>query len=452
MLDKNQIWQSVLAEFEVTISRPNFLTWFQNTFLAEIDEEKGEAVIGVPNNFTKEWLEKKYHKFILETIRNLTDNKIKKISYRVQPKEVEELKPISKVTLKKVVALSKEKINSHGLNPRYTFDTFVVGKNNELAYTAAKAVANNPGKKYNPLFIYGGVGLGKTHLLQAIGHEILRKNPDAKIFYVSAEKFANDFIKSIRKKEMGKFRKFYRKLDVLLVDDIQFIAGKGGTQEEFFHTFNDLYQMNKQIVITSDRLPKAIPALEERLISRFEWGLIADISSPDYETRLAILEEKCKEKGQELSRDILQYLATHIQKNVRELEGALNRIYAYHQLNNVEPTLESVKHLFASLTAHPKRSLINDKDIIKTVADFYGISVNSLIGTSRQRELVIPRQIAMYLMREELNNSFPLIGRIFGGRDHTTVMHAYQKIKNEIEQEGRIKQEVEYIKERLYNQ
>lgn len=448
MLNKEQLWQSVLAELEIILPRASFLTWLQNTKILSINEETGEVIIGVQNNFTKEWLEKKYHKIILNILQNLTDNKIRKVSYQVEVVVPVQTAPI--VDIKKIIIPIKEEKNGFGLNPRYTFENFVVGKSNELAYAAAQAVAEEPGKKYNPLFIYGGVGLGKTHLLQAIGHAILKKNPKTKVVYTNAEKFTNEFVNALRTKTIDKFKKMYREIDVLLVDDIQFIAGKEGTQEEFFHTFNDLYQKDKQIVITSDRLPKAIPALEERLVSRFNSGLIADISPPDLETRLAILKTKCQEKNYSLSSEILQYLATHIQKNVRELEGALSKIIAYHDLNKMTPTLESVKQIFLGLTAQPKKSLINTKDIINAVAEFYGVKVTDLIGTSRRRELVIPRQVAMYLMREELDASFPLIGHEMGGRDHTTAIHSYNKIKEEIAQEGRIKQEVDYIKQRLY--
>lgn len=449
----NQLWQAVLAELELTLSKANFLTWLKNTRIISFNEN-GEIIIGVPNNFTKEWLEKKYHKLIFNILQNLTDNKVKKIIYQIEvPSMVRVPIMTPPVDLSKInnKIKAKEVTDSYGLNPRYTFENFVVGKNNELAYAAAKIAAEMPGKKYNPLFIYGGVGLGKTHLLQAVGHEFLKKRPKAKILYTTAEKFTSEFVKAIREGTMEKFKKTHRNVDALLVDDIQFISGKEGTQEEFFHTFNELYQKNKQIVITSDRLPKAIPVLEERLITRFECGLIADISPPDLETRLAILRAKCQEKNYSLDEDILQYLATHIQQNVRELEGALSRIIAYHELKKITPTLESVKQILADLAARPKKSLINIKQIIETVAEFYGIKAADLISQSRRRELVIPRQVAMYLMREEIGASFPQIGQEMGGRDHTTAMHAYNKIKKEVAEEGRIKQEVEYIKQRLYS-
>jgi chromosomal replication initiator protein len=453
MLDKDKLWQSVLAELEIVLPRASFLTWLQNTKIMFLDQDSGEIIVGVSNNFTKEWLEKKYHKTILGIVQNLTDYKIKKIKYQVETAAAPTKTPT--IDIKKIIISTKEEPedkNGMGLNARYTFENFVVGKSNELAYAAAQAAAEGPGKKYNPLFLYGGVGLGKTHLLQAIGHAILKKNPRAKILYTNAERFTNEFVNALRNKTIDKFKTTYRDLDLLLVDDVQFMAGKEGTQEEFFYTFNDLYQHDKQIVLTSDRLPKAIPALEERLVSRFNSGLIADISSPDLETRIAILRSKCQEKKYSLEPEILQYLAVHIQKNVRELEGALSKIMAYHELNKTTPTIESVKQIVSGLTTQSKKSLITIKDIINATADFYGIKVSDLTGTSRRRELVNPRQVAMFLMREELNASFPLIGHEMGGRDHTTAIHSCNKVKEEVENEKRIKQEVDYIKQRLYAQ
>ncbi len=453
MLDKDKLWQSVLAELEIVLPRASFLTWLQNTKIMFLDEGAGEIIVGVSNNFTKEWLEKKYHKIILGIVQNLTDYKVKKIKYQVETAAIPVKAPT--IDIKKIIISTREEPedkNGMGLNARYTFDNFVVGKSNELAHAAAQAITEGPGKKYNPLFLYGGVGLGKTHLLQAIGHVILKKNPRAKILYTNAERFTNEFVNALRNKTIDKFKITYRELDLLLVDDIQFMAGKEGTQEEFFYTFNDLYQHDKQIVLTSDRLPKAIPALEERLVSRFNSGLIADISSPDLETRIAILKSKCQEKKYSLDTEILQYLAVHIQKNVRELEGALSKVMAYHELNRTTPTLESIKQIVSGLSTQSKKSLITIKDIVNATADFYGIKVSDITGTSRRRELVNPRQVAMYLMREELNASFPLIGHELGGRDHTTAIHSYNKVKEEVENEKRIKQEVDYIKQRLYAQ
>jgi chromosomal replication initiator protein len=340
---------------------------------------------------------------------------------------------------------------NQSLNPRYTFDLFVTGKSNELARAACMAVAERPGLVYNPLFIYGGAGLGKTHLMQAVGHSIFANSPDKKVLYVSSEKFTNDFIQAITRGNGEKFKQRYRSVDVLLVDDIQFLAGKEGTQEEFFHTFNALHQANKQIVITSDRPPKSIPALENRLVSRFEWGMIADIAQPDLETRIAILSAKSKERNYNLSTDVLHAIASTVQSNIRELEGALNRIVAYHQLNNTEPTLEGVKSLLVSVARAPKRGGVTPRQITQTVADFFELRVADLFGASRKKELVVPRQIAMYLMREELQSSFPSIGIELGNRDHTTAMHACSKISAQLENDERLKQNIALILQRLYN-
>lgn len=449
--DKEQLWQAVLAELEVTLSRANFLTWFQSTKILIISPE-GEVIIGVPNNFTKEWLERKYHKIILGIFQNLTNQKIKKINYQVEPLGVSIIPSVPlKVDLNKIKVAIKEEMNGFGLNPRYTFERFIVGKSNELAYAGAQAVVEMPGKKYNPFFIYGGVGLGKTHLLQAIGHALLKKYSKLKCLYTNAERFTNEFVKAIRDGTMGKFKKAHREVDVLLVDDIQFMAGKESTQEEFFHTFNHLYQNDKQIVITSDRPPKAIPALEERLISRFTSGLIVDIALPDLEMRLAILRARCQENGRVLDESIIQYLATHIQKNIRELEGAMAKIFAYQDLSKLTPSLDLVKEILSSLSASAPKGLVNLKQIIQAVVDFYGFKVNDLISDSRRRELVKARQVAIYLMREDLNLSFPMIGKEIGGRDHTTVMYSYKRVREELEKDGRLKQEVDYIRQRLYN-
>ena len=450
-MNEKQIWDIVLSELELSLSKANFQTWFSNTHVVEIKDNGQTVIVGVPTNFSKNWLEKKYHRFILEALQGATDDKVKKVVYSVEPVGSEKPDKPATVDLEKITIQTIPKSNGYGLNPRYTFNNFIVGKGTELAYAACMAVTKQTSKKYNPLFIYGGVGLGKTHLLQAIGHEILEKNPKAKILYTNAEKFTNEFIRSIGNGTMDKFKNIYRGLDVLLIDDIQFMAGKERTQEEFFHTFNSLYQEERQIIITSDRPPKAIPALEDRLISRLEWGLIADISPPDLETRLAILKSKCREQKCQLSEEILQYLATHVQTNVRELEGALNKLIAYYEFHQTELELPTVKNILATLDTKSKQGFIQPKQLTETVANFYGIRIIDMISPSRKRELVAPRQIAMYLMREDLGASFPMIGKELGNRDHTTAMHAYDKIKKEIEKGGRVKQEIDLIKQRLYN-
>jgi len=452
-MTKEQLWQAVLGELELSLSKANFTTWFKNTFIIFWDE-KEEVIIGVPNTFTQAWLEKKYHKEILKALQRITNNLVKKVSYKVENiqhyKKIQTEMQLSGMKGSEIQE-SLVKLDQHGLNPNYTFARFIVGKNNELAYAACKSVTEKSTPDYNPIFIYSGVGLGKTHLLQATGHELLKQRPTKKVLYVSCEKFTNDFVRAIQERRMTEFKSRYRNVDALLVDDIQFMTGKEGTQEEFFHTFNELYQKRKPIIISSDRLPKSIPTLEERLISRFEQGLIADISKPDLETRQAILEAKSREKSYVLSDDIIRYLAANIQTNVRELEGALNKVIAYHKLYNLKPTLDSTKSILSTLKVNPQKKALTCRQIINVVADFYNLKPKEIISKTRRKEIALPRQIAMYLMREELDVSYPTIGLELGKRDHTTVIHAYRKISKEVNLEGRIHDEIEMIKQRLYN-
>ena len=454
-MEDQKIWQAALGELELTLSRANFTTWFKNTFIS--DYRQDSITIAVPNTFTKAWLEKKYHSAILKALQKITNNQIKNIVYQVETKlKAEAPRKIGQETeekiVQKVVAQETPIVNEFGLNPRYNFSTFVIGKGNELAQAAGMAVAQKPGDVYNPLFIYGGVGLGKTHLIQAIGNEALKTRSGKKVLYVSCEKFTNDFIKSISNNRSEKFKETYRSVDILLVDDIQFLAGKEGTQEAFFHTFNDLHQANKQVVIASDRPPKAIPALESRLVSRFEWGMIADISAPDLETRAAILRSKCQEKNCKLDDEVINYIATNIQNNIRELEGALNKIIAYHQLSGNPPVLESVKKILTSITSTQRKRSITTRQIINLVAEFFDIKIDDLLGSCRKKSLALPRQIAMFLMREELKSSYPSIGQEIGNRDHTTAMHAHLKISKALEEDEKINQDIKLIKEKLYNQ
>ena len=446
-MNTEKIWQAVLGELEASLSKANFTTWFKNTALVSI--ENGNAVISVPNTFTKAWFEKKYNKNLLQTLQKLSEDRVREVTYYVGAKTQTMMLPQIPITPQDMIQRQRPAPSPFGLNPKYTFPSFIVGKGNELAHAAARAVAARPGEAYNPLFIYGGVGLGKTHLLQAVGHEILNHQPDAKILYLTCESFINDFINSVRSGNAKTFKDKHRNVDVLLIDDIQFITGKEGTQEEFFHTFNTLHQFNKQVVISSDRHPKAIPSLEARLQSRFEWGMIADIVAPDFETRVAILETKCQERNYQLDKSIVSYIATVVQHNVRELEGALNKIIAFHQLKNMPPTLEFVKKFLAS--SQPLRKATTSKQIINTVALYYDLPLEDLFGASREKRLAFPRQIVMYLLREEIKSSYPAIGQELGGRDHTTAMHAYNKISKELEINPRVKQDVDLIKQRLYN-
>jgi chromosomal replication initiator protein len=447
-LDTSSAWQTVLGELEVSLSKANFTTWFKNTKL--LSANGGQVVIGVPNIFTKEWLENKYHKQIAEALRKALPQ-VDNIIYQVGTNTPmpEELEPAIESFAAGQEALETAPEQHGSLNPKYIFETFVVGDSSKLAYAAAQSVAKNPGSVYNPLFIYGGVGLGKTHLMQAIGHYILKESPKKKIEYVSSEKFTTDFISSLNKQASG-FKDKYRGVDVLIVDDMQFLAGKEQTQVEFFHTFNALHQSGKQIIIASDRPPKAIPTLEERLRSRFEWGLLVDIQTPDLETRIAILDQKAKAKGFHIPLEALDYVAKQIPNNIRELEGALNRICAYCELNNTQPNLDSVTNILGGLLAGSKRRTLNSKQVIEKVADFFDVDYDEIVGSKRDKEIVLPRQVAMYLIREELHLSYPKIAKEIGRKDHTTIMHGVEKIEHEIDSNERLRQEINLIKERFY--
>src|SRR3989339_448758 len=435
-MTNNEIWQAVLSELELAISKANFNTWFKNTGIVTFTE--GHVILCVPNTFNQAWIEKKHHHQIIQSLERITALPIKRLEYKIEniKNVIEQVinttpTPVTNHEMEKPPSyaqqISSQPVQSGGftINPKYSFDSFVVGKGSELAFTAAKAVADRPGEAYNPLFIYGGVGLGKTHLLQAVGNELLRKNPSTRILYVTCERFTNDYINAVRSGQAREFKNRYRTVDVLLVDDIQFITGKEGTQEEFFHTFNQLYQNNKQIIISSDRPPKAIPTLEKRLISRFECGMMADVGSPDFETRVAILESKCRDKCYPLEREILHHVATTVQVNVRELEGALNKIIAFHQFKNMSPSVDTIKPILSSFSPQNTKKNVTPRHLIHTVAQYFEIKTDDLLGKSREKRLAFPRQIVMYLMREEMKASYPSIGTELGGRDHTTAMHAY---------------------------
>lgn len=449
-MNTEQLWTTCLGELEILLSKANFTTWFKDTSIIKIEGDT--VVIGTPNSFTKEWLEKKYHNQILETLsRQIKD--LQKVAYIIGSKK--DAGGVTQ-TIRRVVddirdGGATDTKEDSGMNPRYCFESFVIGESNRLAHAAAQAVVKNPGNTYNPLFIYGGVGLGKTHLMQAIGNEIRKRDKKKNIVYTTCEKFTNEFISMVRKGKAENFKNNYRGADVLLIDDIQFLAGKDGTQEEFFHTFNELHSKSKQIVMTSDRAPKSIPALEARLVSRFEWGMLADINQPDLETRIAILQTKISEKGLEIGEDIVNFIAKNIQNNIRELEGALNRTIAYSELNNTEPSLDDIKRILGEPSLNDKQKNITPKEFLKKIAEFYDITVEQLIGTRRNKELVYPRQVCAYLLREELNYSFPRIGKELGGKDHTTIMHACNKINKEIQINSILKHEVNSIKEKLYS-
>ena len=441
-----ELWESVLAQIQLNISQANFNAWFKNTKISSIDGP--EIFISVPNSFTKEWLENKYNKIILKTLNETAGRKLKKINYCIDNKDKLSFKNYIKhpVNTSQLEVTQLQINQSTNLNPRYTFENFVVGPFNELPHAAARAVAQNPGSFYNPLFIYGGVGLGKTHLMQAIGNEIYQNLPDKKIRYISVEKFTSEVVSSIRNKSMDKFKEKYREIDILIIDDIQFLSGKEKTQEEFFHTFNVLYENNKQIVISSDRPPRSIQALAERLKSRFEGGMITDISHPDVETRMAILKTKAQEKDVDFSDEVYLYLATNIQNNIRELEGALNKLIAHQNLKNQKIDIKKTKEIFKDLFKSSV-NVVTPKKVMKAISQFYDIKEKELSEPSRKKEIVRPRQIAMHILRNDLNHSLPFIGRMFGGRDHTTVMYSCDKIEKELETNENLKEEIELIKQ-----
>lgn len=449
-LDEKETWQAALGELEVILSKANFTTWFKDTFIISIDDH--EIVVGVPNSFAHEWLEKKYYPQIFNVLKKMHPG-LEIITYKIVTKANFKPPQMTLNSLIKDESADKKTETSPSnptINPKYTFDTFVIGSSNRLAAATAQAVAAKPGEAYNPLFLYGGVGLGKTHLVQAIGNEIIRKYPKKKIIYVSCEKFTNDFISSISSGRINEFKKQYRDADVLLVDDIQFLSGKEGTQEEFFYTFNALHQNNRQIVMTSDRVPKAIPQLAERLSSRFGWGMVADVQPPNLEMRQAVIKSKCEEKNCQMDEKIILYIAANIESNIRELEGAIIRILSYCELNNIEPTLDiATKLLEDSITAKGKNLSI--EKILGAVGEFFGILPQDLLSAKRNKELVYPRQIVMYLLRHDMNLSYPRIGKELNKKDHTTIMHGVSKIEKEIGRNADLQKELTLIKEKLYS-
>lgn len=440
-----ELWARTLEEIEKKVSKPSFDTWLKSTLAKKI--ENNQILIDAPNEFTRDWLENSYSKIISQTIFELTGAKL-------EPKFIisdeEELEPTVDKKAKNINNLMENEQQSKTmLNSKYTFETFVIGSGNRFAHAASLAVAEAPAKAYNPLFIYGGVGLGKTHLMHAIGHYVIEHNPQAKVVYLSSEKFTNEFINSIRDNKTIEFRNKYRNVDVLLIDDIQFLAGKEQTQEEFFHTFNALHEANKQIVISSDRPPKEIPTLEDRLRSRFEWGLITDITPPDLETRIAILRKKAKADGLDIPNEVMIYIANQIDTNIRELEGALIRVVAYSSLVNQDIDADLAANALKDIipSAQPKK--ITVKGIQKIVGERYHVQLEDFLAKKRTKSIAFPRQIAMYLSRELTDLSLPKIGEEFGGRDHTTVIHAHEKISKLIAEDIQFQKEIDSIIEEI---
>ncbi|MFZ2126017.1 MAG: chromosomal replication initiator protein DnaA [Candidatus Microsaccharimonas sp.] len=455
----NALWQSVLGEIELTVSHATFTTWYKNTEL--ISQNEDEVVISVPNIFAKKQFEVKFNEQIKKV---LASNGVtpKQITYTIivagkktrinRETTLQSSAPVQTSTPNSPVlsfAPPAQSQSSYGnLNPRYTFDNFIVGSSNDLAYTASQAVADNPGVKYNPIYLYGGVGLGKTHLMQAIGNEIIKKNPNAQVLYVSSETFVNEFLDYIRFKKKG-FSDKYRNVDVLIVDDMQFIANKEKTQEEFFHTFNFLHQNNKQIIISSDKPPRSIPTLTERLRSRFEMGMAIDVQMPDFETRCAILTAKASLSGVELNQETVEFLATNIKTNVRELEGALNQLLAYADLHNIEPDITTAEGLLGNVR-HSRPQHLTSKQIIDRTAKHFQLQTEEMCSEKRDKHIVTPRQIAMYLLRSELHLSFPKIAGELGRKDHTTAIHSVEKIEKAIKLDFVIREQVAAIREKLY--
>ncbi len=449
----SKLWDDTLAHLELNLSPQHFSTWIKPLKLVKIEQDM--VYLEVPNRFVLDWVKENYSKLIQ---KNLSD--LSAVSYRlnfdVSNQAIVEFPKTTPIVDKPVpVAANKNIVNkTHSsdlnLNRKYTFDEFVAGSSNQFAYAAAMAVANNPATTYNPLFIYGGVGLGKTHLVNAIGNAILKKSPQMRICYYTSEKFMNELINSLRYNRMDEFRNKFRSMDVLLIDDIQFLAGKERTQEEFFHTFNALYESHKQIIVTSDKFPKEIPGLEERLRSRFEWGLIADIQAPDVETKLAILKMKAEQNSINLPEDVAVFLANSICNNVRELEGYLIRIGAYASLTSVPVSLEMARDVLKDILIERNRELTVE-EILKKVSLHFNIKVSDIKSAKRLKAVVLPRQIAMYISRQLTSSSYPEIGDRFGGKDHSTIIHAIRKIDKLMEEDFQLKSTIENLKKELTN-
>ena len=450
-METKGIWQGVLGEIELSVPHASFTTWFKNTELEEIRD--GVAVVAVPNIFVKAQLDKKFLSQVCDVLKR-TDIAPNGVLFEVKTEgkkhAISRDLSVDKDTERIVesLILPSRKSSTTNLNPRYTFDNFIVGSSNDLAYAAARAVADHPGDKYNPLFLYGGAGLGKTHLMQAIGNDIVRRQPKARVLYTTTEAFVNEFLDYIRFKKQG-FSDKYRNVDVLIVDDMQFIANKEKTQDEFFHTFNDLHQNNKQIIISSDKPPKSIPTLTDRLRSRFEWGMAIDIQMPDYETRCAIITAKAGQSGMELDPSVAESLATNIKTNIRELEGALNQILAYSEMSGITPDVAITEGMISNIKK-TRHQHITAKQIIDKTARYFQIDPKDICSPKRDRHIVVPRQIAMYLLRNELKLSFPVIAKELGRKDHTTAMHSVEKITRESKLNMTVREQISDIQERLY--
>ncbi|WP_226654108.1 chromosomal replication initiator protein DnaA [Pseudalkalibacillus hwajinpoensis] len=443
------LWQQALSEIEKKLSKPSFETWLKSTSANRMEGDT--IIITAPNEFARDWLESRYSSLITETLLELTGSELQAKFIIPQNQSDADLDLEQAMKKKPKANPAHEEHPQSVLNSKYTFDTFVIGSGNRFAHAASLAVAEAPAKAYNPLFIYGGVGLGKTHLMHAIGHYVIEHNPNAKVVYLSSEKFTNEFINSIRDNKTVNFRNKYRNVDVLLIDDIQFLAGKEQTQEEFFHTFNALHEESKQIVISSDRPPKEIPTLEDRLRSRFEWGLITDITPPDLETRIAILRKKAKAEGLDIPNEVMLYIANQIDTNIRELEGALIRVVAYSSLINQDMNADLAAEALKNIIPSSKPRVITIHDIQTVIGDHFSVKLEDFAAKKRTKSVAFPRQIAMYLSRELTDFSLPKIGEEFGGRDHTTVIHAHEKISKLVDSDQAFQKKLQDIVEQLKN-
>lgn len=446
-MDLEQVWKAAMGELEITVSKANFSTWFRETFLYH--QDKNSITLAVPSDFHLDWIKRNYHADVLKVLQKYFPE-TKELKYKIALRKQAELPFATTAAMVKIEESDDVPTVPVNCQPDFTFETFVVGNSNRLAYTVSQAVAQNPGNLHNPLFLYGDVGLGKTHLAHAIGNEVAKTKKRKKILYVSCENFTNEFVNAIRTKTIDTFKKKYRSIDVFLVDDIQFLANKEGTQEEFFHTFNTLQQSGKQIVLTSDRPPSALADLEQRLTSRFGGGMVADIKAPNIETRIAIIEQKCREKNYPVPKEVVELIAQKIQSNIRELQGGLNKVVFACQAENEEINLENARKNLADLTSAPTTKKISPEKVIKKVVEFFNINEKEILGRRRMKELVLPRQVIMYLLQTELNLSFTKIGRLLGGKDHTTIIYGCNKIQKELIKDESLQESITEIKERIY--
>ena len=446
-MDYTQLWSSALSQVELELSRVNFNTWFKNTRI--VDYKEGEVIVGVPNEFVKDWLNQKYHKFILRILRTVHEG-VRSVSFNVVKSDSLGRRSQGSIIIQNgsQLPLNDLYINKDdGLNPRYTFENFVVGSFNDVAYATGQAVLNNLGILYNPFFIYGNTGLGKTHLMQAIGNTVKKKYPERKIFYTSLEKYYMDYVNSTNLNKINSFKEKYRKYDVFIMDDIQFINGKEKTQEELFHLFNALYETNKQIIFSSDKHPNFIVGLEDRLRSRFNQGMLVDVGVPSFESRLAILISKTKDFSDKIPQEVLEYVAETVQGNIRELEGVMTSLIGSIQVRNQIITLQEVKNILKNSVRIKKT--ISIPEIVKLIADYYHIPDSFIYNKTRRKDVVKPRQIVMYILREDFDISYPMIGDKLGGRDHTTVIHSYEKIKNNLKTDPHLTREIEDVRAML---